>query len=86
MNIIIGGNEKIIAYVDAADSKDKAASTLKPSRFNYAHEANGGFIVYNTLYNALIRLTAFEYKKLNGQAKIGKIMRQTFVENGLLVR
>ncbi|MDD7376963.1 MAG: radical SAM protein [Prevotellaceae bacterium] len=86
MNIIIGGNEKIIAYVDAADSKDKAASTLKPSRFNYAHEANGGFIVYNTLYNALIRLTAFEYKKLNGQAKIGKIMRKTFVENGLLVR
>ena len=84
MNIIISGNEDTIKYIDSASHSDK--EELKPSYFNYMQPTRDGVIVYNTLYNTLVRLSDIEYKKLSGKMKVGMNLRKEFIAQGLLVR
>lgn len=65
--------------------KISAAAQVKPSSFNYHVETPKKILVYNTLYNALVKLTPEEFLKLRGKKPCGKNLRQKFLETGLLV-
>lgn len=53
----------------------------KKSEFNYVHEKEDYALIYNTLYNSLIRLDADEYK----QYLSGDEVNETLLENGIFV-
>lgn len=62
-----------------------SADNVKPSTFNYYVETPEKILVYNTLYNALMKLTPEEFLKLNGQKACDEELRQKFLETGLQV-
>jgi len=58
----------------------------KPSAFNYIVEKPSGFIIYNTLYNTLVRLTKREFSQYSNGVCKGKRLRRGLIQNGLWVR
>ena len=58
---------------------------FKPSVFNYHVETPKKYLVYNTLYNALAKLSKQEYAKLQGQQRCGRDLRKKFLEMGFAV-
>ena len=58
---------------------------VKPSAFNFSVAAPKNFLVYNTLYNSMAKLTPDEFRKLNGERFCGKDLRKNFLEAGLCV-
>lgn len=60
-------------------------TNVKPSVFNYCVETPEKILVYNTLYNALVKLTPDELLKLNGHNTCEAELRQKFLEAGLQV-
>ena len=71
-------NEKFRAELKAVDA-------VKPSVFNCCVETPGKIIVYNTLYNAMAKLTPAEFAKLNGKRHCGRELKQRFLTEGLCV-
>ena len=63
----------------------KNTAAFKPSVFNYCVETPKKIFVYNTLYNAMAKLTPAEFLKLNGKKSCGKELQQKFLEEGLCV-
>ncbi len=57
----------------------------QPSVFNYYVENTNCHIVYNTMYNTLVRLNHVEYEKLLGKKRCGKNLARNFLYNGLCV-
>jgi len=85
MDILISGSEKVIETLHALQRKKVSANSFKPSQFNYYQPAKNNWLVYNTLYNTLARLTNFEYEKLLGKKSCGKDLTRKFFSEGLLV-
>ncbi len=67
------------------DTEIKNSVAVKPSVFNFCVEAPKKFLVYNTLYNSMAKLTPEEFRKLNGEKFCGKDLRQKFLEAGFCV-
>lgn len=63
----------------------RGADAVKPSVFNYCLEAPKKILVYNALYNSMMKLKPDEFAKLIGKKYCGKELRQKFLESGLLV-
>ena len=85
MDILISGNEKIIKTLQSLHTKNFASDNVKPSQFNYYQPAKKNWLVYNTLYNTLARLTKAEYEKLIGEKFCGKLLAKKFLAEGLTV-
>ena len=60
-------------------------TAVKSSAFNFCVESPKNFLVYNTLYNSMAKLTRDEFLKLNGKKICGRDLRQKFLAAGLLV-
>lgn len=58
---------------------------MKQSFYNYCHKTKSGYIVYNTLYNTLVRLSESEFDYYNMKRKCNKNLEKIFCENGLWV-
>lgn len=67
------------------DTEIKNSVAVKPSVFNFCVEAPKKFLVYNTLYNSMAKLTPEEFRKLNGEKFCGKDLRQKFLAAGFCV-
>lgn len=85
MDILISGNETIIKTLHSMQTKKFAEDYFKPSQFNYYQPAKNNWLVYNTLYNTLVRLTNSEYEKLLGKKSCGKDLTKKFFSEGLLI-
>ncbi len=57
----------------------------KKSEFNYIQENIDNVLVYNTLYNSLVRLTKDEYSAYKGECNVDLELRKQFIENGFWV-
>lgn len=57
----------------------------KPSVFNYCSQNESGTILYNTLYNTLVRMSKEEYKQYRGEKKAEPELEELFLENGIWV-
>lgn len=57
----------------------------KKSEFNYIQENKDNVLVYNTLYNSLVRLDRDEYRAYLGDSKASQKLENQLVENGLWV-
>ena len=57
------------------------AMKYKKSEFNYVHEKEDYVLIYNTLYNSLIRLDLNEYEQYLDEKEISEIL----LENGFFV-
>ncbi len=85
MNSIISGNQDVLKHLHHSEKGVELSETMTPSIFNYYQpEKNGNTLIYNTLSNALLRLTKNEYEKLLGKKRVGKELRQAFFHEGLL--
>jgi len=92
MDIIITGRD---GYADAIAKHRKAGApktkdslkndVLVPSSFLYTQETPNGALVYQTITNALVRLSRMELEKLRGKRQRGKRLEKTWEAQGLLV-
>ena len=92
MDIIITGRE---GYADAIAKHRKAGTSktdgyqendvLVPSSYLYVQETPKGALVYQTITNALVRLSRIELEKLHGKRTKGKRLEKTWEMQGLLV-
>ena len=57
----------------------------KPSAFNYHVECDGRHMVYNAMYNTLVRMTKMEYEKLLGLRPCGKELAKLYLVHGIAV-
>ena len=85
MDILISGNENIIKILRSLQTKKSKSDSLKPSQFNYYQPAKNEWLVYNTLYNTLVRLSKIEYEKLIGKKSCGKDLTKKFLSEGLMI-
>ena len=63
----------------------KNAVDVKPSVFNFSVKTPKKILVYNTLYNAMLKLTPEEFLILNGEKTCGADLRKKFLESGLMI-
>lgn len=63
----------------------KTVDAVKPSTFNCCVETPKKIIVYNTLYNAMTKLTPAEFLKLQGKRHCGRELKQKFLSEGFCV-
>lgn len=63
----------------------KTVDAVKMSVFNCCVETPNKIIVYNTLYNAMAKLTPAEFLKLKGKRHCGHELKQRFLSKGLCV-
>ena len=84
MDILISGNETIIKILHSLQIKKVECNSFKPSQFNYYQPAQDNWLVYNTLYNTLVRLSKIEYEKLIGKKYCGKDLTRKFFSEGLM--
>lgn len=61
------------------------AVAVQSSTFNYSFETPQKILVYNTLYNSLVKLTPEEFSELGGEKNCNEELRRKFLEAGLLV-
>lgn len=85
MDIIISGNKDIIKFIYSTKTLPYFNEETKISIFNYVQKDKKGYLIYNTLYNSLLRLTSLEYKKFIGEKKAGKELKKFFIKHGLLI-
>ncbi len=85
MEVIISGNEHVINMVHSLHGSALSERRLKASAFNYVQPAGDGFLIFNTLYNALSRITKIEYAKIYGKKPIGKELAKKLYGQGLLI-
>lgn len=85
MDVIISGNKNIIKFIYSAENYSEFSDEVKLSTFNYIQKDKQGYLVYNTLYNSLVRLNSLEYEKLAGKKKAGRELRKMFMKHGLLI-
>lgn len=57
----------------------------KCSQFNYIQENEKDILIYNTLYNSLVRLNREEYEMYLGEKNIDDWLRDEFIDNGLWI-
>lgn len=57
----------------------------KHSVFNYIQEKNKYVLIYNTLYNSLVRLTLEEYENYKNLYSLNNNLEKDFVSNGLWI-
>lgn len=81
MLVLISANEGLVQRVRKVATR---WSKWKCSEFNYIKVCNSGYIVYNTLYNTLLRMEKEEYEEFI-LPKRGAEHRKIWVENGLWV-
>lgn len=65
--------------------KRMKARRYKKSQFNYVQENQECVLIYNTLYNALVRLNWKEYDMYLGKTVIDDELLQEFIDNGLWI-
>ena len=85
MEKIISGNEQIIKAVYLLNGKVSQKHNFKPSVFNYVCSTPGGYLIYNTLYNTLLRVTNTEYAKILGEKHMGKALSRAMEKNGIII-
>lgn len=85
METIITGREQIIETIHSLSGEVSKGKDLKPSAFNYVCPASGGYLIYNTLYNTLLRVTKNEYAKIFGEKYMGKTLVCAMCKNGILI-
>lgn len=94
MYTIISPDEEIIRMikqfsgVEVAD-EDKSVmpkiNDVKPSAFNFCTESKNDFIIFNTLYNSLIRLTRDEYEQYLGNLECDDDLSKSLFVNGIFI-
>lgn len=85
MDVIISGNKDIIKFVYSMGIRTNVNDEGRISKFNYVQNEKTGYLIYNTLYNSLVRLNTLEYEKLVGKKKAGKGLRENFMKHGLII-
>lgn len=100
METLMSGNEKILFILyalgkgfkldgrknfDELNKSFQSEVAVKPSVFNFSVETPRKILVYNTLYNAMIKLTPEEFQTLNGEKPCGEDLRKRFLESGLMI-
>ena len=85
MDVIISGNKNIIKFMYSMENCLHFSDEGKVSKFNYVQNDKNGYLIYNTLYNSLVRLNPLEYEKLLGKKKAGKELRKNFIKHGLII-
>lgn len=85
MDIIVSGNERVIKTMHLLQGESEPGTVWIPSVFNYFQKTPNGYLLYNTLYNSLLRLTNVEYDKIRGKKKPGKELIKKFISNGIFV-
>ena len=58
MEVLISANKKILFLVRSL----RMSSLYKRSQFNYVVQKENGYVIYNTLYNSLTKLTVNEHE------------------------
>ena len=66
-------------------SEIKKIDVVKPSVFNFCVETPKKILLYNTLYNSMVKLTPEEFLMLQGKNHCEKDLRQKFLESGIFV-
>ena len=59
--------------------------TYKKSEFNYIQKNRDYYLVYNTLYNSLVRMNASEFNKYSKLINIDYDFSNLLIQNGLWV-
>lgn len=85
MDVIISGNKNIVKFMYSMGTCLNCNDETKISKFNYIRNDKRGYLIYNTLYNSLVRLSPLEYEKLLGKKKTGKELRKNFKKHGLII-
>ena len=85
MDVIISGNESVLKMISSLHCEKLDECVWKPSVFNYVQLSNENYLIYNTLYNSLVRLTNSEYEKYLGNKKPGNVLLKKFIKNGIFV-
>lgn len=85
MDVIISGNKNIVKFMCSMGTCLNCNDEMKISKFNYIQNDKKGYLIYNTLYNSLVRLSPLEYEKLLGKKKTGKELRKNFKKHGLII-
>lgn len=85
MDVIISGNKNILKCLYSTVNYLNFNDEVSPSKFNYIQKNKQGYLIYNTLYNSLVRLTSLEYEKLIEKKKAGKELRRKFIRHGLII-
>lgn len=85
MDVIISGNKNIVKFMYSMGTCLNCNDETKISKFNYIRNDKKGYLIYNTLYNSLVRLSPLEYEKLLGKKKTGKELRKNFKKHGLII-
>lgn len=77
--------EKIKKTLNEKNLKKVEDTEYKCSQYNYCANKDNEYIIYNTLYNSLVRMDNVEYLKYLGQNICEEELKSEFVDNGLWV-
>ncbi|WP_274968178.1 radical SAM/SPASM domain-containing protein [Succinimonas amylolytica] len=84
-NSIVNSAKKIIKNLIKEAGSDEGR--FKPSMYNICIPSRSDWVVYNTLFNTMVRLNDGEYRKLTGKNKsVGNKLKTDFIKNGLWCR
>lgn len=83
VNLISVKNELDTYLTTVSRSDYDYKKVYKKSFYNYHIERNGKHLIYNTLYNTLIKMSGEEYKEYNSVAETAN--KSIYIKNGLWV-
>lgn len=66
-------------------TKKTRRNQYKCSEYNYCANIDDKYIIYNTLYNSLVRMNNMEYLKYLGSIECEDDLKNEFIENGLWI-
>jgi len=81
MEVLISANKKILFFVRSL----RMGGPYKRSRFNYVVQKENGYVIYNTLYNSLTKLTVSEHEQYASLKFKTSKLRRNFIQQGLII-
>ena len=66
-------------------SRNLRKCKFKQSRYNYSVQTKSGYVVYNTLYNSLVRMRPSEYDQFVGTSKCSESFMEELQRNGFWI-
>lgn len=85
MDVIISGNKGIIQFMSEQKVFAHCIENVKISVFNYVQKNKSGYLIYNTLYNSLVRLNLVEYDMFQGKRSIEQELLEKLITHGLII-
>ncbi|NLD91928.1 MAG: radical SAM protein [Fibrobacter sp.] len=77
--------EQLLQHATDIDIENIKYQEIKPSIFNYCSHSSTGYLIFNTLYNSLVRLSTSEYKQYQSGDFISKKLRKELIKSGIIV-